>query len=133
MMEGMETESHYVVRERVIEDYILVHLDNCSDKFNLLIFMLHKLFTLVDETVAQDNLDTLQNHEVLLPGHLLTIYLKEISFKVLQELAKPHIDSFNYFVGQGLEAVVSNIRSVVIQQPRTLSKLRMTNLDLANI
>ncbi|GLJ25401.1 hypothetical protein SUGI_0486230 [Cryptomeria japonica] len=49
---------------------------------------------------------------------------EEISFKALQELVKPHIDSFNYFAEEGLETAVSNIRSVVVQQPGTLSKLR---------
>ncbi|CAN6678487.1 unnamed protein product [Malus baccata var. baccata] len=39
-------------------------------------FMVQKLFSLVDQTSVPDNPDSLQNHEVLLPGHLITIYLK---------------------------------------------------------
>ncbi|KAG9150706.1 hypothetical protein Leryth_008151 [Lithospermum erythrorhizon] len=39
--------------------------------------MLQKLFSLVDGTSMPDNPDALQNQEVLLPGHLITIYLKE--------------------------------------------------------
>ncbi|XP_019055826.1 PREDICTED: DNA-directed RNA polymerase I subunit 2 [Nelumbo nucifera] len=77
IMDGLETESHSVVGEVVLKDYIFVHLDNNHDKFNLLIFMLQKLFSLVDQTTVPDNPDTLQNQEVLLPGHLITIYLKE--------------------------------------------------------
>lgn len=38
--------------------------------------MLQKLFSLIDHTSAPDNPDSLQNQEVLLPGHLITIYLK---------------------------------------------------------
>lgn len=38
--------------------------------------MLQKLFSLVDQTSVPDNPDALQNQEVLLPGHLITIYLK---------------------------------------------------------
>ncbi|KAL2485920.1 Exocyst complex component EXO84A [Abeliophyllum distichum] len=65
------------VAEAVLRDYIFVHLDNNHDKFNLLIFMLQKLFSLIDQTSMPDNPDSLQNQEVLLPGHLITIYLKE--------------------------------------------------------
>ncbi|RAL48778.1 hypothetical protein DM860_001098 [Cuscuta australis] len=39
--------------------------------------MLQKLFSLIDQTSVPDNPDSLQNQEVLLPGHLITIYLKE--------------------------------------------------------
>ncbi|KAK8963893.1 Pyridoxal biosynthesis protein PDX1 [Platanthera guangdongensis] len=39
-------------------------------------FMLQKLFALVDQTATPDNVDALQNMEVLLIGHLITVYLK---------------------------------------------------------
>ncbi|KAL1107334.1 hypothetical protein V6Z11_D03G036100 [Gossypium hirsutum] len=39
--------------------------------------MVQKLFSLVDQTSAPDNSDSLQNQEILLSGHLITIYLKE--------------------------------------------------------
>lgn len=77
VMIGLENESPSVVAAAVLKDYIFVHLDNNHDKFNLLIFMLQKLFSLVDQTSMPDNPDSLQNQEVLLPGHLITIYLKE--------------------------------------------------------
>ncbi|KAJ4969689.1 hypothetical protein NE237_002788 [Protea cynaroides] len=77
VMDGLETKRNSHVGEAVLREYIFVHLDNNNDKFNLLIFMLQKLFALVDQTAAPDNPDTLQFHEVLLPGHLITIYLKE--------------------------------------------------------
>ncbi len=38
--------------------------------------MLQKLFSLIDQTSVPDNPDSLQNQDVLLPGHLITIYLK---------------------------------------------------------
>ncbi|XP_042451459.1 DNA-directed RNA polymerase I subunit 2-like isoform X1 [Zingiber officinale] len=77
VMDGFETESYTNVAEAVLEDYIFIHLGSNHDKFNLLIFMLQKLYALVDQTAAPDNPDTLQNQEVLLPGHLIAIYLKE--------------------------------------------------------
>lgn len=77
VMVGMEKESRFAVAAAVLKEYIFVHLDNNHDKFNLLIYMLQKLFSLVDQTSVPDNPDSLQNQEVLLPGHLITIYLKE--------------------------------------------------------
>ncbi|KAL6130377.1 hypothetical protein ACLB2K_068757 [Fragaria x ananassa] len=77
LMSGLENESYSVVGDAVLKDYIFVHLDKNEDKFNLLIFMLQKLFSLMDQTSVLDNPDSLQNQEVLLPGHLITIYLKE--------------------------------------------------------
>ncbi|XP_020593048.1 DNA-directed RNA polymerase I subunit 2 isoform X2 [Phalaenopsis equestris] len=72
-----DNESDTFVGEAVLRGYILVHLNNNHEKFNLLIFMLQKLFALVDQTAAPDNVDALQNMEVLLIGHIITIYLKE--------------------------------------------------------
>lgn len=77
VMDGLETASYSLVGEAVLKDYIFVHLDNNYDKFNLLIFMAQKLFSFVDQTSMPDNPDSLQNQEVLLPGHLIAIYLKE--------------------------------------------------------
>lgn len=42
--------------------------------------MLQKLFALVDGLAAPDNADALQNQEILLPGHLLTISVKACYF-----------------------------------------------------
>lgn len=77
VMEGFENESYSVVADAVLRDYIFVHLDSDDDKFNLLIFMVQKLFSLIDQTSVPDNPDSLQNQEILLPGHLITVYLKE--------------------------------------------------------
>ncbi|KZV18468.1 hypothetical protein F511_18036 [Dorcoceras hygrometricum] len=77
VMTGLAKESYTVVGNAVLKDYIFVHLDDNLDKFNLLIFMLQKLFSFIDQTSLADNPDSLQNQEVLLPGHLITIYLKE--------------------------------------------------------
>ncbi|XP_009102799.2 DNA-directed RNA polymerase I subunit 2 [Brassica rapa] len=76
-IDGLEKESYPVVAEAVLKNYIFVHLDNDDDKFNLLIFIIQKLFSLVDQTSLPDNPDSLQNQEILVPGHLITIYLKE--------------------------------------------------------
>ncbi|RDY14792.1 DNA-directed RNA polymerase I subunit 2, partial [Mucuna pruriens] len=104
IMTELKNDSYPIVADAVLKDCILVHLDSNFDKFNLLInisvggfmycllifwvldgpsflpcfsFMLQKLFSLIDQTSVPDNPDSLQNHEVLLPGHLITLYLKE--------------------------------------------------------
>lgn len=38
--------------------------------------MVHKLYALVDGGCCDDNADALVHHELLLPGHLLTMFLK---------------------------------------------------------
>ncbi|XP_071715598.1 DNA-directed RNA polymerase I subunit 2-like [Rutidosis leptorrhynchoides] len=76
-MDGMENESHSAVADAVLREFILVHLSNNHDKFNLLIFMVQKLFSFIDQTSIPDNPDSLQTQEVLLPGQLVTIYVKE--------------------------------------------------------
>nr|CAN62043.1 hypothetical protein VITISV_038847 [Vitis vinifera] len=92
VMDGLENESYSIVADAVLREYIFVHLDNNYDKFNLLMLVIVsfkflsypylivativKLFSLIDQTSVPDNPDVLQNQEVLLPGHLITIYLK---------------------------------------------------------
>uniref|UniRef100_J3N3Q7 DNA-directed RNA polymerase subunit beta n=1 Tax=Oryza brachyantha TaxID=4533 RepID=J3N3Q7_ORYBR len=77
VMEGFEKDDFETVAEAVLKDYIFVHLQNNHDKFNLLIFMLQKLYALVDQTASPDNADALQYQEALLPGHLITVFLKD--------------------------------------------------------
>ncbi|GAB4832145.1 DNA-directed RNA polymerase I subunit RPA2 [Ancistrocladus abbreviatus] len=77
VMDGLENETYAVVGDAVLNDFIFVHLGtNNYDKFNLLIFMVQKLFSLVDQTSVDDNPDALQNQEVLQAGQLIAIYLK---------------------------------------------------------
>lgn len=59
-----------------MDNFIFVHLKTNEDKFNLLIFMVQKLFSLVDETSVPDNPDALQNQEALLAGQMIAIVLK---------------------------------------------------------
>ncbi|XP_038680382.1 DNA-directed RNA polymerase I subunit 2 [Tripterygium wilfordii] len=88
VMIGLEKKSFSDVADAVLKDYIFVHLNNNDDKFNLLIFMVQKLFSLIDQTSVPDNSDSLQNQEALLPGHLITIYLKEKLEEWLQKAKK---------------------------------------------
>ncbi|KAL4563574.1 hypothetical protein LXL04_027617 [Taraxacum kok-saghyz] len=102
-MDGMENESHSAVADAVLREFVLVHLDNNHDKFNLLIFMVQKLFSFIDQTSIPDNPDSLQTQEVLLPGQLVTIYIKEKlqewllkSKKLLQDEANNRKKDFEF-------------------------------------
>ena len=39
--------------------------------------MIRKLYAFAQGKCSQDNADAFMNHEVLLPGHLITMYVKE--------------------------------------------------------
>eukprot|EP01038_Epipyxis_sp_PR26KG_P013003 gene13003-17433_t len=61
----------------LIEEYLFVHTNSFTDKLETLFHMLRKLFSFAQGNCVSDNADALMNHELLLPGHLITMYLKE--------------------------------------------------------
>ncbi|TCD63877.1 hypothetical protein EIP91_004817 [Steccherinum ochraceum] len=61
----------------VINKMVLVHLGDPREKFRMLIFMLRKLFAVVSRSCASDNPDSPQHQEVLLPGTLYGMIIKE--------------------------------------------------------
>lgn len=63
--------------ELLLQRYIFVHTNNFSAKLDCLIHMLRKLYAFAQGSCIADNADALMNHEILLPGHLLTMYVKE--------------------------------------------------------
>ncbi|GBG84447.1 hypothetical protein CBR_g38732 [Chara braunii] len=101
--------SDVAVGEKLLRDYVFVHLTRPVDKFNLLIYMIVKLFALVDGMIMEDNPDSLQHQELLLPGHLLSSFTKEKLAEwlsrtrelILRELKdKPtsvHLDDMNFY------------------------------------
>ena len=54
-----------------------MHLTRHADKQECLLLMLRKLYALVQGRCQEDNQDALANHELLLPGHLFGMILKE--------------------------------------------------------
>ncbi|CAN0862970.1 DNA-directed RNA polymerase I subunit 2 [Linum grandiflorum] len=141
VMEGLENETALTVGLAVLKNYILVHLTNLDDKFNLLIFMLQKLFSLVDQTSAADNPDALHNQEILLPGHIMTIYLKE-KLEDLLRSAKKNIQAeidgksnFNFLSVPDIKKQIdkaqpSTISSKIASMLTTGSLNTQTGLDL---
>jgi len=70
------------VGELLLRRHVLVHIDardkDASEhKWEMLLFMLQKLYALAAGRVREDNPDSLVNQEVLLPGHLWGMILKE--------------------------------------------------------
>ncbi|EGG16401.1 RNA polymerase I [Cavenderia fasciculata] len=65
------------IAEYMINNYILVHLPNWRDKFNLICLMVQKLYSSVQGKSDCDNIDATSFHEVLLGGHLFCSMLKE--------------------------------------------------------
>jgi DNA-directed RNA polymerase I subunit RPA2 len=65
------------VGEKVIKDFVFVHLESVESKFNLLVQMLLKLYALVNFQCCEDDPDALTHHEILLPGQLLAKFFKE--------------------------------------------------------
>ena len=72
---------HYIIRE-----YILVHCINYRDKLECLLLVLRKLYSFAAGDCGIDNADSLQNQELLMPGHLLSTMVKEKFEEVLQTI-----------------------------------------------
>ncbi|MEW5303502.1 MAG: hypothetical protein WDW36_006188 [Sanguina aurantia] len=69
--------SDHDVGLHLLDKFVFTHLSEPSDKLQMLLQMLHKLYALVNSACCEDNADALSHHEVLLPGHLLMKFLRE--------------------------------------------------------
>lgn len=71
----------YILSPRKIHEcmrrFVLVHLKRHADKQECLLFMLRKLYAFVQGRCREDRPDALANHELLLPGHLFGMIVKE--------------------------------------------------------
>lgn len=81
-----ETTSNVDVGHYMIRRYILVHLRDYKDKLECLLFILRKLYSFAAGDCGADNADSLQNQEILLPGHLMSTFLKEKFEEFLQAM-----------------------------------------------
>ena len=63
--------------EMLVERYIFIHVTNRAAKLECLLHMLRKLFAFAQGKCDSDNADALMNHEILLPGHLINMQIKE--------------------------------------------------------
>lgn len=63
--------------ELLIQEHVLVHLDDFSDKFNFLLLMIEKLYMLAEGEIIPETSDQLSFQEFLLPGQLYLNIIKE--------------------------------------------------------
>jgi DNA-directed RNA polymerase I subunit RPA2 len=96
----------------LLERFIFVHLDDFGAKQECLIFMIRKLFSFAQGNCAADNADALMNHEILLPGHLLTMIVKE----KLEEAMLAVRQAINYDFRTKKESRLADIRSAKYYQ-----------------
>ncbi|KAJ8024605.1 DNA-directed RNA polymerase I subunit RPA2 [Holothuria leucospilota] len=61
----------------LFDRHICIHLKNNREKYECLVLMIRKLFSLVRGNCSEENPDSTMNHETLLPGHLYQSVLKE--------------------------------------------------------
>lgn len=84
------------IGQLILDRYIFIHLNNNNNaKFELLLLMLHKLYSYVNNEIAADNQDSLQNQEILLSGHLLTAFLKDRFEFLMLNVKRQLLKEFN--------------------------------------
>ncbi|KAJ9048252.1 DNA-directed RNA polymerase I subunit rpa2 [Entomophthora muscae] len=74
------------IGEYFLDSIVFVHLNDNKAKFELLAFMVRKLYALAAGEIAPDNPDSPQFHEVLLGGHLYCNIIKERLDGILEGL-----------------------------------------------
>jgi DNA-directed RNA polymerase I subunit RPA2 len=72
---------HYIIRR-----YVLIHLPSYKDKLEGLLLLLRKLYSFAAGDCGVDNADSLQNQELLMPGHLMCSFVKEKFDEMLQAI-----------------------------------------------
>jgi DNA-directed RNA polymerase I subunit RPA2 len=88
VMSACADESDIAVGEAFLEEHIFVHLRLNGEKLSLIILMLDKLFSMVTSRCSEDNPDSLVNQEVLLPGLLLQMLIRERIHSVFQRVTE---------------------------------------------
>ncbi|XP_055386026.1 DNA-directed RNA polymerase I subunit RPA2 [Condylostylus longicornis] len=69
--------SNFDITDYILNERILVHLNKYEDKFNLIIYMVKKLFQCAQEKYKLENIDSVMMQEVLTSGTLYQKFLRE--------------------------------------------------------
>ena len=94
-------EEHQMIRfvDNILNDNIFVHLGNDSiKKVQLFFSMIHRLLSVQRGMSSEDNPDSFDSQELLLPGNLLMIYLREKienSFQITRLTLDNNINNFD--------------------------------------
>ncbi|GLD94016.1 hypothetical protein PINS_up002627 [Pythium insidiosum] len=101
--------SNVEVGSKMLDDYLFVHIPKGekgrAQKVELVCLMLRKLYAFAKGDIREDNSDSVMNHELLLPGHLYGMILKE----KLQEMLAATRSNI-------LKAVQTSKKAVVMDQ-----------------
>ncbi|KAH9179744.1 hypothetical protein EDB89DRAFT_2111030 [Lactarius sanguifluus] len=111
------------------------------DKFRMLLFMLRKLYAIVSKTCNVDNPDSPQHQEVLLPGNLYGMIIKErleealnqVRNQIVQDIRKqePSVDFFDdRYIHKVLARVNFDIGARLVNFLATGNLVSPTGLDL---
>ncbi|KDQ64138.1 hypothetical protein JAAARDRAFT_166137 [Jaapia argillacea MUCL 33604] len=125
----------------LVEKLVLVHLEEPREKFRMLLFMLRKLYSLVSKECCADNPDSPQHQEVLLPGTLYGMIIKErleealnqVRSQIAMDVRKqdPSVDFFdNRYFNKVLSRVNFDIGSKLSNFLATGNLVSPTGLDL---
>lgn len=94
-MELPSWKTDYEIAEYLLEKCVLIHLNNDLDKFNLVVFMIKKVFLLADNKIKVENVDSVMMMELLLGGHLYQQIIKERLGKFLRSVQYNILKSAN--------------------------------------
>ena len=125
----------------LLDRIIMVHLKSKSDKFNLLLFMIRKLYALVGGQCCADNPDSTQHQEILMPGFLYGMIIKEkldeilngVRAQISQDVRRniQGVDFFdNKYISKALHKVNSDIGAKMQYFLATGNLISPTGLDL---
>ncbi|XP_055839825.1 DNA-directed RNA polymerase I subunit RPA2 [Episyrphus balteatus] len=104
------------ITDFILSQRVLIHLDSFEDKFNILVFMVQKLFQCVQGNFKVENVDSVMMQEVLLSGHLYQ--------KVLTE----RLTTWMLYVKRNIEKRLENSGSLITAQILTAS-FRQVNVQ----
>jgi DNA-directed RNA polymerase I subunit RPA2 len=65
------------VGKEFLRKIVMVHLQDPTDKFRMILLMIRKLYALIEESCIPDNPDAVQHQEILLGGFLYGMIIKE--------------------------------------------------------
>ncbi|KAG8840129.1 hypothetical protein FRB91_006515, partial [Serendipita sp. 411] len=125
----------------LLQKVVLVHLESPRDKFRMLVFMLRKLFALVSGQCCADNPDSPQHQEILLPGFLYSMIIKERLEEALNQVRsqiasdiRKEVASVDFFdkryVNKALQKVNFDIGAKMANFLATGNLVSPTGLDL---
>lgn len=70
----------------VLKQCVLVHLEDYSAKFEMLVLMFHKLWSVKHGLIPAENIDSFAYQEVNLPGQLMASVLKDSLYNFLERM-----------------------------------------------